>query len=129
MVDDHERSPASLTTARLKEASSHFVPQSLPESEPLDKQPQRASSTNWRTIIIVVILAIIAIYWFRSTQQDSAQAAARENISGQMIVESSNYMVNRLLGGISDLRITVTNNFDYLVDIVKVTYIKADGNT
>ena len=39
-------------------------------------------------------------------------------------------MVNRLLGGISDLKVTVTNNSDYLVDIVKVkiTYIKAGGD-
>jgi serine/threonine-protein kinase len=39
-------------------------------------------------------------------------------------------MVNRVLGGIKDLKVTVTNNSDYLVDMVrvKVTYFKADGD-
>ncbi|WP_448698107.1 hypothetical protein ACFGVR_14895 [Mucilaginibacter sp. AW1-3] len=84
----------------------------------------------------MAFIVIIGIIWFRNQQQQETQreqqqilTAARNNIYSQVKVEGSNYMVNRLFGGITDLRVTVTNNSDYLVDIVKVkvSYIKADG--
>jgi archaellum component FlaF (FlaF/FlaG flagellin family) len=140
LIDDYERSSASLTIDRLKHTANRFVPNEPvvqvapapePEPEPVHEEPVRSTSNRWRTVIIIAVLVILGILWFRSTQQNQAQAAARENIPTQVVVESSNYMVNRLLGGITDLRVTVTNNSDYLVDIVKVkvTYIKADGDT
>ncbi len=135
LVDDYEKSPALVAGERLKQAARQFSPNEsevtvAPAEAPVFEDERPGRSSSWKPIVIVVILIVVGFCWFNSARKANALAAARSNIYHQIIVENSNYMVNRLFGGISGLRITVTNNSDYLVDIVKVkvTYIKADGD-
>lgn len=136
LVEDFERSPSMINTERCKLLAAKFVPNEPPmiaPSFPNDSIPavaqKKPSSMSWRTTVIILALLVGGFLWFKSAQKDKTENIARVDIYSQVNVEGSTYMVNRLFGGISDLRITVTNNSDYLVDMVnvKVSYIKASG--
>jgi len=149
LVDDYERAPGTISAERYHQAAARFVPNKpvvplLAVSEQVHEAPRRrAFSKVWGPVGALIIVIILGMVWYQNHQQELARQAeiqaqqareqvladARTNIYHQVIVEGSNYMVNRLFGGIHDLRVTVTNNSDYLVDIVKVkvSYIKADG--
>jgi len=136
LVDDFEQAPGFIFAERFRTVAGRFVPNEPEVVVPVAQPTQAVSAVktknslgSWLTIAGALLVVFLACQWYRGAQKDQALASARANIYGQVSVESSDYMVNRLLGGISDLRITVTNNSGYLVDIVrvKVTYIKANG--
>lgn len=62
-------------------------------------------------------------------RKEREREIARINIYSQVSEEQNSYHVAWLFGGITDLKITVTNNSDYTLDMVKVkvSYIKASG--
>lgn len=141
LIDDYQLAPASISLERFKNAANRFVPDeaeivTTPPMETVQevllKTKSSGASKNWRNLGIVAILFIVILFIVSTNQknkEDNELSFARTNIYSQVTVEGSSYMVNQLFGGISDLRITVTNNSDYLVDIVKVkvSYIKANG--
>lgn len=140
LVQDFELDPSAITEQRFQQAAGRFAPDApvVPEPVPVTppKQPavspvaqvvapKSSSGGYWRFGVIVLI--ILAGYYFYHNAQISE---ARSTIYDLVRTESSTYMVNKVLGGIKDLKVTVTNNSEYLVDMVtvKVTYIKADGD-
>ncbi|MES2275979.1 MAG: hypothetical protein V4592_08150 [Bacteroidota bacterium] len=140
LVDDYERAPAAIAEARYRRAAAQFIadhPVEKPAAvvvemaQPLMEE-KKSYRNYWRAVLGIVLVVVIAVLWYNAAQDSNVrniENAARVDIYNQIKTESSPYMVNRLFGGISDLKVTVTNNSAYLVDIVKVkvTYIKADG--
>lgn len=63
-----------------------------------------------------------------TNNNESIKRKIRNNIRAYVKAESNTYQHSKL-GGISDLKITVTNSTDYTIDKVhvKITYIKANG--
>jgi len=143
LIDDYEMNPSAILEGRFKQAAGRFIP----DTPEINISPSPASATvetpstpparsfsfgYWRLGVIVFI--VLAGYWIyhaaKVAKSDELKNEARVNIYNQLRVEGSTYMVNKLLGGIKGLKVTVTNNSDYLVDIVrvKVTYFKAYGD-
>jgi type II secretory pathway pseudopilin PulG len=90
---------------------------------------------NILLIVTIIILALIGYYIYTQIQRQKEQTAEidkkariRNNITNYVTAERSDYMYS-VLGGIHNLKITVTNGTEYVVDNakVKVTYIKANG--
>ncbi len=95
-------------------------------------------------VLIIVLLASIALlltYQFlipninesQSAKKEQqalayAKAYARENINSLVLIESPNYTA-KLLGGISGLKIAVSNKSKFIIDevLVEVKYIKSGG--
>jgi len=94
------------------------------------------SQTRKKLLIFVSILAVVVtgIFLYHYYNQSSIQQEKEEkkrvknNITSYVTAERNDFRY-RTLGGISDLRISVTNNTDYLLENVKVkvTYIKLGG--
>jgi hypothetical protein len=137
LVQDYETNPSAITEIRFQRAAARFVPDipeptPVPSSNPAVTTPavpvtnQKSSSGGYWRVIVILLLILAGYYYYRSVQSSQA----RDNIYKQVTTEGSTYMVNKLFGGIKGLKITATNNSDYLVDIVrvKVTYLKADGD-
>lgn len=129
LIDDYEKSPTSISDNRYKAAASRFIAdEPLPEAQSAPTGTSQKSKNGvpglWRILSILIAVAL-CYYLYQSSQK----ASARENLHNQVSVGGGNYMVNRILGGIKGLKFTVTNNSDYVMDIVrvKVSYMKADG--
>lgn len=106
--------------------------------------PTKSSSgLKWLlTVTAIIVLAIIGIYFYnqderqnqisqqesRKAQEESIKAMVKNNITSYVTAARSEYNYSQL-GGIYNLKISVTNSSDYILDNVKVkiTYIKADG--
>lgn len=94
------------------------------------------------TFLAAVVLILVGLYVYSQLQNnntvqnketlqtivDRQKEQVRNNISSYVTVGSSSYNY-RLIGGISNLSLIVTNNSGYMLDDVKVklSYIKADG--
>ncbi|MBN9285305.1 MULTISPECIES: DUF4339 domain-containing protein [unclassified Flavobacterium] len=88
-------------------------------------------------LVLIVIFVVDRINYQRNqdnrinelAHEENIKASIRENIRNYVTAGNSNYQY-RAIGGISDLKIFVTNGTNYLLDNVKVkvSYIKADGN-
>lgn len=90
----------------------------------------------------VIVLALIGVYAYNQVKQQQVQverqnainteedvkAEIRKNITSYVTAERSAYNYSNL-GGIYNLKISVTNSTDYVLDNVKVkiTYYKANG--
>jgi hypothetical protein len=95
------------------------------------------------TLAGIVVLILIGAYIYsqmqhqqyeniRQTQvnaEEDAKAMIRNNITSYVTAERSEYQYSQL-GGIYNLKISVNNNTNYLIDNVKVRviYIKANGD-
>jgi hypothetical protein len=113
-------------------------------SPPPQVTPMNITKNNsYTSAIMIVLLALIAgllLYSFltpnamelESTKKqqalEHAKTYARENINSLVLVESPNYTA-KLLGGISGLKIAVSNNSKFIIDevLVEVKYIKSGG--
>lgn len=108
-------------------------------------KPKQSSST-WRTLLIIggiVVLALIGFFIYNKIEQqqnqsdrentinaeEDAKKMIKNNITSYVTAERSEYTYSEL-GGISNLKISVTNSTDYLIDNVKVKviYLKANGD-
>lgn len=141
LIDDYERDPWSVTAARFQNAANRFTPDEMEppaKNQPVVREPVQPappqqnvsrSTFGWRTVVIALLLLGLGYYWYQSAQKSDAENTARANIYRLVSLEGSNYTVNKLFGGIKDLRLTVVNNSGYLVDMVKVkvSYIKTAG--
>jgi len=144
IVYDYEKDPFSVSGDRFETFAGRFTADELqqqPVAAPIPPSPspspteryskERRGSGSRGIIITLVLLAllVLAYYGYNSMQESNEKQNARVNIYELVSVSGSNYRVNELFGGVSDLRITVTNNSDYIADIVKVkiSYIKKDG--
>jgi hypothetical protein len=88
-------------------------------------------------LVLIVIFVVDRINYQRNldnrinelANEENIKTSIRENIRNYVTAGNSNYKY-RAIGGISDLKIFVTNGTNYLLDNVKVkvSYIKADGN-
>lgn len=130
LIDDYGNNPALITANRYQAAASRFLADEdqlayVPVLEQSPIEPERRSSGGTWRIIIALLIIVLGYFWYQSQQKSEARA----NIYNEVSVHGGTYSVNRLLGGIKDLRLTVTNNSDYILDIVtvKISYIKADG--
>jgi len=80
-------------------------------------------------VIMALIYAISEVQRHtREEQADAQKAQVIASIRTYVTVRGSEYQY-RLIGGISGLKITVTNNTDYIMDMVRVriAYIKQNG--
>ena len=108
----------------------------------VDKPKQNSSGRRSLIIAGVVVLALIGFFIYNQIQhqqyqndrestinaQEDTKAMIKNNITSYVTAERNEYTYNEL-GGISNLKISVTNSTDYIIDIVKVKviYIKANG--
>ena len=121
-----------------------------PEQKPVTQQkrftdnPKQKSSTGRRLLIIggVIVLVLIGIFIYNQIQyqqyqedresrinsEEDTKANIINNITSYVTAERNEYTYSEL-GGISNLKISVTNSTDYVLDNVrvKVIYIKANG--
>lgn len=142
LVQDYENSPNSITSARYQLAANQFQP-STPISSapgPVDyASPQEPETKGGNNIIrniivafIVVLGAIVLISQLRGyaekRAEDAQKAQIRANIRAYVTATGSSFQY-RLIGGISGFSVTVNNNTDYTIDMVKVrvAYIKQAG--
>ena len=144
---------AALNFVPSKPAMTSFAPIAEPLSQ---KQTEKKGINVLIKVVGAVVIIIIVILFIKQTQQrdianaarlkqeklDSANTvrlnqekvdsvakiAIRNNIKSYVIASSSVYNYRRI-GGISNLKITVTNNTNYTLDkvIVGIAYIKQDG--
>lgn len=128
-----ETNLTSTTSVRKSMKQSFFVDQST-----------KSRSTGRRLLIIsgVIVLSLIGFFVFNQIQhqqyqqereyiinaEEDTKAMIKKNINSFVTVERNEYTYSQL-GGISNLKISVTNSTDYLLDNVKVKviYIKANG--
>jgi hypothetical protein len=111
------------------------------------KQQPSASSSNsglkWiLPLTTIIVLIVIGVYFYNQnerqnqiklaedikTNEENNKARIRNNITAYITAERNEYTYSQL-GGIYNLKISVTNNTAYLIDNVKVKiiYIKANG--
>ena len=127
-----------------KLASPLPVQKSATQQKVFVDKPKQSSSTSRRILIIggVVVLALIGIFIYNQIQhqqyqsdrestinaEEDTKAMIKKNITSYVTAERNEYTFNEL-GGISNLKISVTNSTDYVLDNVrvKVIYIKANG--
>lgn len=127
-----------------KLASPPPVQKSATQQKVFVDKPKQSSSTVRRLLIIggVVVLALIGLFIYNQIQhqqyqqdrestinaEEDAKAMIKKNITSYVTAERNEYTFNEL-GGISNLKISVTNSTDYVLDNVrvKVIYIKANG--
>lgn len=115
--------------------------------KPIDQQKTRANKPKgisslglWLLIIGgVIVLGLLAVLIYTQIESQNRQnsinteednkTVIRNNITSYVTAENNEYVYNEL-GGIFNLKITVTNSTDYLLDNVKVkiSYIKATGD-
>jgi hypothetical protein len=106
--------------------------------------PKQSSSLGRRVLILgaIIILGLIGFYIYNQVQhqqyqnerqervnaEEDTKAMIRNNITSYVTAEKSDYTYSKL-GGIYNLKISVTNNTHYLIDNVKVKvfYMKANG--
>ena len=116
-----------------------------PNAKISSSTPNQKSSTTRRVVwgLGVILLALVVVFVFNAVQrqqvvtsrqtesdrQEDIKASIRNNITNYVTAERNQYYYSNL-GGISGLRISVSNSTDYLLDNVKVkvTYIKANGD-
>ena len=91
-----------------------------------------------RASLIVIVFLLFTVIGFRiyiafqeQQKQDASfarKSLVRKNIQQYVTAQINNYTY-RLIGGISNLKVTATNNSEFLIDNVKVkvNYIKIDG--
>jgi len=88
-------------------------------------------------ITTIVVLALVGYYVYtqierqnQTTQVEDVKTKIKNNITSYVTAERNEYTYNKL-GGIYNLKISVTNNTDYVIDNVKVNivYLKANGDT
>lgn len=127
-----------------KMASPPPIPDSQTSTKISVERPNQRT-LNGRKILVyisIIVLVLIGFFVFDQIKQQRYQnyrqntinaeedniANIRNNITSFVTAESSDYQYSSL-GGIYNLKITITNNTDYLIDNVKVkvTYIKANG--
>jgi hypothetical protein len=112
------------------------------QNQPLPSSKQR-SSIGRRLLmgVGVIVLVLIGIFVFnqiKSQQQqterlnsvnneEDIKTQIRNNITSYVTAERNEYTYSNL-GGIYNLKITVTNGTDYLIDNVKVKVIYIKGN-
>ena len=107
-------------------------------------KPKQSSSTGRRLLIIggVVVLVLIGTFIYNQIQHQQYQqdrestinseqdtkTSIKNNITSYVTAERNEYTYNEM-GEISNLKISVTNSTDYVLDNVrvKVIYIKANG--
>jgi len=123
----------------------------LPVQKPATQQkvafdkPKQSSSTGRKLLIFagIIVLVLIAVFVYNQMEhqqyqndrqntintQEDTKTAIRNNITSYVTAERNEYTYSEL-GGISNLKITVTNSTDYLIDNVKVKviYLKANGD-
>lgn len=121
------------------------IPKNTTNHKIIEGNPKQTKSIgkSLLTIAGIIVLALIGYFVFSQMKyqqyqndrvysnnvEEDTKASIRNNIASLVIAERNEYSYSEL-GGISNLKITVTNNTDYLIDIVqvKVTYIKANGD-
>lgn len=107
-------------------------------------KPKTGASIGIKLLILTgtIVLILIGVYVYSQVQnqqyentrqskindEEDKKAMIRNNITSYITAERSDYQY-RLLGGILNLKISVNNTTNYLIDNVKVRviYIKADG--
>lgn len=127
-----------------KLASPPPVQKSATQQKVFVDKPKQSSSTARRLLIIggVIVLALIGLFIYNQIQhqqyqqdrestinaEEDTKAMIKKNITSYVTAERNEYTFNEL-GGISNLKISVTNSTDYVLDNVrvKVIYIKANG--
>ena len=115
------------------------------EQKPFENKSVNKSSLFRNLLILAGIIVIIFVGSFIYNQMEHQEAEnyrqniinaeedlktkIRNNITTYVTAEHSAYNFN-VLGGVSNLKITVRNSSDYLIDNVKVKviYVKADGD-
>ena len=120
------------------------IQKSTTQQKNLTSITKSRSSIGRKVLILVgiVVLALIGVLVYNQIQsqeiqkqrindintEEDTKARIRKNITSYVIVERNEYTYNTL-GGISNLKIKVTNNTDYIIDNVKVkiVYIKTNG--
>ncbi len=137
-----------LLSPPLFKAKSAAVPSSENKSPlyspVLPEKKANKNSTSRRLLVVasVVVLILIGFFIYNQIEQQSYQtqrlnainaeedmkAQIRNHITSYIVAERSDYTYSDL-GGIYNLKISVTNNTNYLVENVKVRviYIKANG--
>jgi hypothetical protein len=154
LVDDYERVRSSVTANRYRSAALAFqsshepTPTSKPvaASQPLvtpqpivKSTPREPANKGWGRIFLKVAIAtvvVIAVLYIIGQMQEhrsqdgveAQKALVRGSIRSYVTAHGSTYQYRRI-GGISGLKITVANNTDYNMDMVKVrvAYIKQGG--
>jgi hypothetical protein len=142
LVDDYELHPGSILASRFKSAASCFIPSQQPPSiqppiaVPLIAEPVvKKNSSISRKVVVAIVIIIAIIFLIKQVQQRTRQSAdeavkteIRNNIKAYVTASGSTYNY-RLIGGISDFKVTVANNTDFSLDMVKVrvAYIKQNG--
>jgi hypothetical protein len=81
----------------------------------------------WLSLALLVIAALIIIPKMHS---DDLKQNFRLNPKSYVSIVSNGFKYNSLFGGISDCKVTVVNNSDFMLDHVRVvvTYIRKNGN-
>lgn len=109
----------------------------------VDKPKQSSSSGRQLLVLgVFIVLGLVGFYIYNQLQyqqyqsqrqekintEEDKKATIRNNITSYITAERSDYTYSEW-GGIYNLKISVTNNTDYLIDNVKVRviYIKANG--
>lgn len=108
-------------------------------------KPKQKSSTGRRLLILagIVVLVLVGVFVYNQIQhqqqqterqnelnaEEDTKTRIKNNITSYVTAERNEYTYSNL-GGIYNLKITVTNSTDYVIDNVKVkiTYIKANGD-
>lgn len=150
LVDDYEKNPNGIKPDRFKSAALNFVPSkpAITSFAPIAEQlPQKQIEKKGNNVLIkvvgAVIIIIIVILFIKQTQQrdientaqlkqekvvEAAKTAIRKNIRSYVTASSSTYNYQPI-GGLSNLKITVTNNTGYTLNnvIVHIAYIKQDS--
>ncbi len=152
LVDDWALNPSFITEFELKHIASgfHIVNENIAPVRAMQTTSDFSSGHTPKTvknnpgeavlrnvlIIALIILGAIGIGFFYTKNQNENQARVEEdnraqirnNIASYVTAERSEFKYYPI-GGISDLKITVTNNTDYSMDkvTVKVNYIKTNG--
>lgn len=118
---------------------SHPHPENHANAAHSDSNPV---ATLLKYLPIIVTLIVGVILWQDYQSRSSSEAAmahiqaegalkanVRNNIASYVQASASSFQAV-LIGGISGLSITVTNNSGYMLDdvVVEVSYIKADGD-
>jgi hypothetical protein len=129
-------------TAKL--ASPPPVEKPVAQQKVFVNKPKQSRSTARRLLIIggLIVLALIGLFIYNQIQhqqyqqdrestinaEEDTKAMIKKNITSYVTAERNEYTFNEL-GGISNLKISVTNSTDYVLDNVqvKVIYIKANG--
>ncbi|MGZ3813583.1 MAG: hypothetical protein ACXVA0_17765 [Mucilaginibacter sp.] len=142
LVDDFEISRGAITPSRFKSAALTFAPSqptfsSVPPITPSVQQPEveKKGSSVFRKFVIAIVIVIVVLFLISQAQKRSKQnevealkTEIRNNIKSYVTASGSSYNY-RLIGGISDFKVTVTNNTDFSLDMVKVrvAYLKQNG--